>query len=93
MKPVVDFVHSIGEVVNKLTLPSRQKKQLESELSQMIYTLEERIASEQNHLGTSGLDPGRSPGQLVATFVASPGHADICLYHPDRDIYRPPVIG
>ena len=47
MKPVVDFVHSIGEVVNKLTLPSRQKKQLESELSQMIYTLEERIASEQ----------------------------------------------
>ena len=47
MKPVVDFVHSIGEVVDKLTLPSRQKKQLESELSQMIYTLEERIASEQ----------------------------------------------
>lgn len=47
MKPVVDFVRSIGEVVDKLTLPSRQKKQLESELSQMIYTLEERIASEQ----------------------------------------------
>lgn len=47
MKPVVDFVRSIGEVVDKLTLPSRQKKQLESELSQMVYTLEERIASEQ----------------------------------------------
>ena len=47
MKPVVDFVRSIGEVVDKLTLPSRQKKQLESELSQMIYTLEDRIASEQ----------------------------------------------
>ena len=44
MKPVVNMVNAIGELVGRLTLPAREKKELEAEI---MYEYEREIAEVQ----------------------------------------------
>lgn len=47
MNPVTSVVNAVGEVVDRLTLPAREKKQLEADLLQAIYDYEKQLAGEQ----------------------------------------------
>ena len=40
MKPVVNMVNAIGELVGRLTLPAREKKELEAEIMKLMYEYE-----------------------------------------------------
>ena len=43
MKPVVNMVNAIGELVGRLTLPAREKKQLETDLLRVFMEWEQRV--------------------------------------------------
>lgn len=47
MKPVVNMVNAIGELVGRLTLPAREKKELEAEIMKLMYEYEREIAEVQ----------------------------------------------
>ncbi|MBC5622405.1 3TM-type holin [Butyricimonas hominis] len=47
MKPVVNMVNAIGELVGRLTLPAREKKELEAEIMKLMYEYECEIAEVQ----------------------------------------------
>ena len=43
MKPVTNLVSAVGEVVDRLTLPGREKKQLETDLTRVFVEWEQRV--------------------------------------------------
>ena len=47
MKPVTNLVSAVGEVVDRLTLPGREKKQLETDILQLLIAVEEKTITEQ----------------------------------------------
>ena len=47
MKPVTNLVSAVGEVVDRLTLPGREKKQLETDILQLLLSVEEKTLEEQ----------------------------------------------
>ncbi|WP_303181089.1 3TM-type holin [uncultured Butyricimonas sp.] len=47
MKPVVNMVNALGELVGRLTLPAREKKELEAEIMKLMYEYEREIAEVQ----------------------------------------------
>ena len=47
MKPVVNMVNAIGELVGRLTLPASEKKELEAEIMKLMYEYEREIAEVQ----------------------------------------------
>lgn len=47
MKPVTDLVSAVGEVVNRLTLPGREKRQLETDILELLLSMEEKMVVEQ----------------------------------------------
>lgn len=44
MKPVVDVVNAIGELVGRLTLPAREKRELEAEIVKLVNEREREMA-------------------------------------------------
>lgn len=47
MKPLSSLVSAVGEAVGSLTLPAREKKQLEARLAETLQAHAEKIAAEQ----------------------------------------------
>lgn len=47
MKTVTNLVGAVGEIVNRLTLPGREKKQLETDILQLLIAVEEKTITEQ----------------------------------------------
>ena len=47
MKPVVDVVNAIGELVGRLTLPAREKRELEAEIVKLLNEREREMAEAQ----------------------------------------------
>ena len=47
MKTVTNLVSAVGEVVDRLTLPGREKKQLETDILQLLIAVEEKTITEQ----------------------------------------------
>ena len=48
MKPLTTLINAIGETVDRLTLPAREKTQLEAELTEKLQTHVEKLAEEQS---------------------------------------------
>ncbi len=48
MKPLTTLINAIGETVDRLTLPAREKRQLEAELTEKLQTHVEKLAEEQS---------------------------------------------
>ena len=47
MKTVTNLVSAVGDIVNRLTLPGREKKQLETDILRLLIAVEEKTISEQ----------------------------------------------
>ena len=47
MKTVTNLVSAVGEIVDRLTLPGREKKQLETDMLRLLIAVEEKTISEQ----------------------------------------------
>ena len=47
MKTVTNLVSAVGEIVDRLTLPGREKKQLETDILQLLIAVEEKTITEQ----------------------------------------------
>ncbi|OUN65977.1 MULTISPECIES: 3TM-type holin [Butyricimonas] len=47
MKTVTNLVSAVGEIVERLTLPGREKKQLETDILQLLIAVEEKTITEQ----------------------------------------------
>lgn len=47
MKTITNLVSAVGEIVNRLTLPGREKKQLETDILQLLIAVEEKTITEQ----------------------------------------------
>ena len=47
MKTVTNLVSAVGEIVDRLTLPGREKKQLETDILLLLIAVEEKTISEQ----------------------------------------------
>ena len=47
MKTVTNLVSAVGEIVDRLTLPGREKKQLEADILRLLIAVEEKTISEQ----------------------------------------------
>ena len=47
MKTVTNLVSAVGEIVDRLTLPGREKKQLETDILQLLIAAEEKTITEQ----------------------------------------------
>lgn len=47
MKTVTNLVSAVGEIVDRLTLPGREKKQLETDILRLLIAIEEKTISEQ----------------------------------------------
>ena len=47
MKTVTNLVSAVGEIVDRLTLPGREKKQLETVILQLLIAVEEKTITEQ----------------------------------------------
>ena len=47
MKTVTNLVSAVGEIVDRLTLPGREKKQLETDILRLLIAVEEKTLSEQ----------------------------------------------
>ena len=46
MKTVTNLVSAVGEIVDRLTLPGREKKQLETDILRLLIAVEEKTISE-----------------------------------------------
>ena len=47
MRTVTNLVSEVGDIVNRLTLPGREKKQLETDILRLLIAVEEKTISEQ----------------------------------------------
>ena len=47
MRTVANLVSAVGNIVNRLTLPGREKKQLETDILRLLIAVEEKTISEQ----------------------------------------------
>ena len=47
MKTVTNLVSAVGEIVDRLTLPGREKKQLATDIMRLLIAVEEKTISEQ----------------------------------------------
>ena len=47
MKTVTNLVSAVGEIVDRLTLPGREQKQLETDILQLLIAVEEKTITEQ----------------------------------------------
>ena len=47
MKTVTNLVSAVGEIVDRLTLPGREKKHLETDILQLLIAVEEKTITEQ----------------------------------------------
>ena len=47
MKTVTNLVSAVGEIVDRRTLPGREKKQLETDILQLLIAVEEKTITEQ----------------------------------------------
>ena len=47
MKTVTNLGSAVGEIVDRLTLPGREKKQLETDILQLLIAVEEKTITEQ----------------------------------------------
>lgn len=47
MKTVTNLVSAVSEIVDRLTLPGREKKQLETDILQLLIAVEEKTIAEQ----------------------------------------------
>ena len=47
MKTVTNLVSAVGEIVDRLTLPGREKNQLETDILRLLIAVEEKTISEQ----------------------------------------------
>ena len=47
MRTVTNLVSAVGDIVNRLTLPGREKKQLETDILRLLIAVEEKTISEQ----------------------------------------------
>ena len=47
MKTVTNLVSAVGEIVDRLALPGREKKQLETDILQLLIAVEEKTITEQ----------------------------------------------
>ena len=47
MKTVTNLVSAVGEIVDRLSLPGREKKQLETDILQLLIAVEEKTITEQ----------------------------------------------
>ena len=47
MKTVTNLVSAVGEIVDRLTLPGREKKQLETDILRLLIAVEDKTISEQ----------------------------------------------
>ena len=47
MKTVTNLVSAVGEIVDSLTLPGREKEQLETDILRLLIAVEEKTISEQ----------------------------------------------
>ena len=47
MKTGTNLVSAVGEIVDRLTLPGREKKQLETDILQLLIAVEEKTITEQ----------------------------------------------
>ena len=47
MKTVTNLVSAVGEIVDRLTLPGREKKHLETDILRLLIAVEEKTISEQ----------------------------------------------
>ena len=47
MKTVTNLVSAVGEIVNRLTLTGKEKKQLETDILRLLIAVEEKTISEQ----------------------------------------------
>ena len=47
MRTVTHLVSAVGDIVNRLTLPGREKKQLETDILRLLIAVEEKTISEQ----------------------------------------------
>ena len=65
------MVGAVGEVIDRLTLPAREKRQLEERGGPLS-------------LGSRG---GGGPGKLVAAIVAAAGDAGVRLDRPRGDVH------
>ncbi len=64
MKTVTNLVSAVGEIVDRLTLPGREKKQLETDILQLLIAVEEKFERSgirllPNPAGCGGIRPSR----------------------------------
>lgn len=82
MKMLSNLVSEIGDVIDSLTLSSKEKMQLRANLTEVLSRFEADLQREQS----SG-DPFRITGELAATFVASDRDARVFLCRVTGDIH------
>ena len=58
MRTVTNLVSAVGDIVNRLTLPGREKKQLETDILRLLIAVEEKTISEQAAVVATDRDAG-----------------------------------
>ena len=76
MKPVADVVNAISGVINGLTLPAREKKELQAEILRLVYEREREMIE------------ARAGVIRAEAFVAAIGDGDICCYRTYRHFHE-----
>lgn len=81
--PVTNVVDAVSRFDDRLTLPAREKKQLETDLQKLIQEIERDLVQ-----ARASIVGGGDEGKLVAAFLATFGDADFCHDCFGRDIYK-----
>lgn len=84
MKTVTNLVSAVGEIVDRLTLPGREKKQLETDILQLLIAVEEKTITEQ-----AAAIREEGTRQLATTLVATDRDAGLHPDHSRRDVPEP----
>ena len=79
MKPVADVVNAISGVINGLTLPAREKKELQAEILRLVYEREREMIE--------------ARAGVIRAFVAAIGDVDLCCYRTYWHFHEFALVG
>ena len=82
MKPIADVVNAISGVINGVTLPAREKKELQAEILRLVYEREREMIEARAGVISRGCR------ELATAFVAAIGDVDICCYRTYRHFHE-----
>lgn len=79
------MVGAVGKVIDGLTLPAREKRQLEADLLTLLAEYEKEMVRSRS---AAVVEEAR--GNWLATIVATVGDAGVCFDCPRGDVYDTP---